>query len=263
MESKPINDIRVGMNSRVRNVVRYCNSILNEKKTRDLKFSAVGGAIGRLVNVVEVLRIVNPGLHQSNKIGTVIYQTVDQQGSVQSGRNYPKLEVVLSLDQLDKTEGYQAPLSEEERTKLFELMNVRPERTEDEGERGTRGRGTRGGFSRGGRGFSGRGGFSRGGRGGFSRGGREGFSRGGYSRGGYSRGGEGYSRGGYSRGSEGYSRGGYSRGSEGYSRGSEGYSRGGYSRGGEGYSRGGRDSFRGRGYRGQGRGRGAPRGRGF
>ena len=192
MESKPINDIRVGMNSRVRNVVRYCNSILNEKKATDLKFSAIGGAIGRLVNVVEVLRIVNPGLHQTNKIGTVMYQTVDQQGHVQSNRNFPKLEVTLALEEpSEKTDGYQAPLPEDERLKLFELFNERPQRTSFRGGRGQRdsgfrgGRGQRGGF-RGGRGQ--RGGFrgqSRGGFRGQSRGGFRGQSRdfGGQSRG--------------------------------------------------------------------------------
>lgn len=60
-ESKPVNDIRVGMNSRVRNVIKYCESIVKDNKLRDLHFSAVGGAIGKLLDTVEVLRISNPG----------------------------------------------------------------------------------------------------------------------------------------------------------------------------------------------------------
>jgi hypothetical protein len=62
-EKKPINDIKVSMGSRVRNVIRYCNSILKENNLRVLNFSAVGGAIGKLVSTVEVLRIVNPGIY--------------------------------------------------------------------------------------------------------------------------------------------------------------------------------------------------------
>lgn len=60
-EGKAENDIRLGMGTRVRNVIVYCNSILKEKNLRELHFSAVGGAIGKLVSAVEVLRIVNPG----------------------------------------------------------------------------------------------------------------------------------------------------------------------------------------------------------
>ena len=41
--SKEDNDIRIGMNTRVRNVVRYCNSLLKEKTFKSLHFSAVGG----------------------------------------------------------------------------------------------------------------------------------------------------------------------------------------------------------------------------
>jgi hypothetical protein len=58
---KAVNDIRIGMGSRVRNIIRYCNSIIKEKNLRDLHFSAVGGAIGKLLDAVEVLKIVNPG----------------------------------------------------------------------------------------------------------------------------------------------------------------------------------------------------------
>ncbi len=60
-ENKAVNDVKLGMGTRVRNVIRYCNSILKENNLRVLNFSAVGGAIGKLVSTVEVLRIVNPG----------------------------------------------------------------------------------------------------------------------------------------------------------------------------------------------------------
>jgi hypothetical protein len=187
---KEVNDIRIGMNSRVRNVIRYCNFVLNEKKLGELRFSAVGGAIGKLVDAVEVLKIVNPGLYQVNKIATVSYQTVDGQGKTVNQRLYPKLEVLLTTTEpKDRTEGSQTKLDEEERKKLFELLNSRPERTErreDDRPRGRgRGRGAprggpRGGF-RGGRGAprgGPRGGF-RGGRG-APRGGPRGGSRGTY-----------------------------------------------------------------------------------
>jgi hypothetical protein len=204
---KEINDIRIGMNSRVRNVIRYCNFVLNEKKLGELRFSAVGGAIGKLVDAVEVLKIVNPGLYQVNKIATVSYQTVDTQGKLVNQRLYPKLEVVLSTTEpKDRTEGSQDKIDEAERTKLFELLNARQSRPEGaevaEGEERPRGRGR----GRGQRGFRG----SRGApRGGFR--GSRGAPRGGF------RGQRGAPRGGF-RGQRGAPRGGF-RGQRGAPRG--------------------------------------------
>jgi hypothetical protein len=199
---KEPNDIRIGMSSRVRNVIRYCNGLLKEQ-TKLLHFAAVGGAIGKLVNIVEVLKVVNPGLYQLNKLATVSYQSVeDGKEVIKNQRLYPKLEVTLSLEPLDKTEGYQDMINEEERKKLHEIFNQQPIRREGMRRgrggfrrgRGTfrRGRGTfRGGF-RGRAGFRGRGTFR--GRGGF---------RGGYSvagRGNGMRRGRGGFRGGRGRG---------------------------------------------------------------
>jgi hypothetical protein len=49
------------MGTRVRNVIVYCNNLIKEKNYRDLQFSAIGGAIGKLISTIEVLKIVNPG----------------------------------------------------------------------------------------------------------------------------------------------------------------------------------------------------------
>ena len=192
--SKEGNDIRIGMNTRVRNVVRYCNSILKEKTFKTLKFSAVGGAIGKLVSAVEVLKTVNPGLFQQNKFATVSYQS-NENKEAKNQILYPKMEVTLSLDDFkDKNEGYQKKLEEEERLKLYSIFNEQPvKRSRRVGFR--RRRGFRGGFRgrrvfRGGfrgrrgfiRGFRARGaGFRRGFRGNGSRGprGNRGVNRGG------------------------------------------------------------------------------------
>ena len=152
--SKEANDIRIGMNTRVRNVVRYCNSILKEKTFKTLKFSAVGGAIGKLVSAVEVLKTVNAGLYQQNKLATVSYQSAENKDN-KNQRLYPKMEVTLSLDDFkDQNEGYQKKLDEKERLNLYNIFNEQPFRRPRRGFRGRRGgfRGRRGGF-RGRRGF--------------------------------------------------------------------------------------------------------------
>jgi hypothetical protein len=158
--TKAPNDIRIGMNSRVRNVIRYSQSIMEEKKLRELKFSAVGGSIGRLLDTVEVLKVLIPNLYQQNKITSVAYQTLDSNNTVLNQRLYPKMEVILSLDEFKtKNEGTQDKLPEEQRKQIEKTMNERREQREKDGRRGFRPRR----FNR--RGFRGRRGFRRGFRG--------------------------------------------------------------------------------------------------
>ena len=167
---KAANDIRIGMNSRPRNVIKYTISIVEEQKLREVKFSAVGGSIGTLLDVVEVIKVLKPGLHQQNRITSVAYQTVDSNKTLLNQRLYPKLEVTLSLDEpKNKNEGYQGVLEEEKRKQISKIMDDR--KAEREKNRG-RGRGRRGGFRGRGRrgGFRGRArgrGRGRGRRGGF------------------------------------------------------------------------------------------------
>ena len=190
-KDKAENDIRVGMNSRPRNVIRYASSIMKEKNLKELKFSAVGGSIGKLLDTVEVLKVMIPGLYQQNKITSVAYQTVDSNKSVISQRLYPKMEVVLSTEEpKTKTEGTQGKMDEKLRAEIQKIMDDRKAKREKEGtrggfrdnRRGGRGsfRGNRGGPRRGG--FRGNRGAPRRGRGNF-RGQRGGPRRGGAMRG--------------------------------------------------------------------------------
>ena len=182
---KAENDIRIGMKSRPKFVIKYATSIMKEKKYKELKFSAVGGSIGKLVQTVEILKALIPDLYQQNRITSVAYQTVDSNKTLLNQRLYPKLEVVLSTEQFkEKNEGTQDKLSEKDRKLFEETMNKR--REEREKNRGTgrgrgRGRGTRGrrGGFRGNRGGPRRGGNQRGrGRGRGQRGGQQGGNRG-------------------------------------------------------------------------------------
>ena len=190
-KDKAENDIRVGMNSRPRNVIRYASSIMKEKNLKELKFSAVGGSRGKLLDTVEVLKVMIPGLYQQNKITSVAYQTVDSNKSVISQRLYPKMEVVLSTEEpKTKTEGTQGKMDEKLRAEIQKIMDDRKAKREKEGTRGgfrDNRRGGRGSF-RGNRGGPRRGGF-RGNRGGPRRG-RGNFrgQRGGPRRGGAMRG---------------------------------------------------------------------------
>ena len=163
---KPVNDIRVSYSSRIGGIVSYCEKLLKENNMRELNFSAVGGSIGTLVSVVELLKTITPGLYQINRIATISYQSVEEGGKNenQNARLFPKLEVKLTLDKPAKqTEGFQDKLTEDERKKLLDLHNKRKDDRRNRPRRRGGFRGRRGGF-RGRRGFRGRWGF-RGGRG--------------------------------------------------------------------------------------------------
>ena len=133
---------------------------MDEQKLSELKFSAVGGSIGRLLDIVEVLKVLKPGLYQQNRITSVAYQTVDSNNTLLNQRLYPKLEVILSKEEpKNKTEGFQGIMDEEKRKEIEKIMKDRKEQIEKNKGRGgrPRGRGTRGGPRRGG--FRGRRGF--------------------------------------------------------------------------------------------------------
>ena len=125
---KQVNDIRVRYNSRIRGIINYCQRLLKENNLRELTFSAVGGSIGTLVTTVEILKTLYPGIHQVNRLATISYQSVEEgkKDAVENQRLFPKLEVKLSLDKPAQIgEGYQEPLSEEERKKIAEIINKR------------------------------------------------------------------------------------------------------------------------------------------
>ena len=129
---KEPNDIRIGMSSRPRNVIKYATSIMDEKKLTELKFSAVGGSIGRLLDIVEVLKVLKPGLYQLNRITSVAYQTVDSNNQLLNQRLFPKLEVILSKEEpKNKTEGYQGKMDEKERKEIETILNKRKQPLEE------------------------------------------------------------------------------------------------------------------------------------
>ena len=143
---KTSNDIRVGFQTRVANIVAYCEKLIKDSNMRTLNMSAVGGSIGTLVIAVEVLKAMFTGLHQLNRFATISYQSVEDGGNVQNQRLYPKLEVILSLDKPEKEgEGYQEPLDEEKRKKILDIQSRgrdqrRNLRGRGRGFRGIRGR---------------------------------------------------------------------------------------------------------------------------
>ena len=170
-QNKAPNNIRVGFNTRLNGVIKYCQKLIKDDKMKELNFSAVGGSIGTLVTAVEILKTLEPGLYQVNRLATISYQSVEEgkKSSDQNLKLYPKLEIKLTLDKPKKiSEGYQEPLTEEKRKQIADIQEKRrqdisqrrgPPRRGPVGFRGRRGgfRGRRRGFRVRGRSFRGRG----------------------------------------------------------------------------------------------------------
>jgi len=180
--STPSNLIKVSTQSRVNYIMRFANVLLKERNFREIHFRALGASIGKLVSVVELLKLTTPGLYQVTTIGTVAFQQKETETSQTSNeRLYPKLEITLTLDEpKEKGIGFQTKWNEEERKRFLEINEKQRNRTFE--ERGGQGRGgfrggNRGGFRGGNRGGP-RGG-SRGGPIGGNRGGFRGQNRGG------------------------------------------------------------------------------------
>ena len=69
---------------------------MKDKKYKEVKFSVVGGSIGKTVQIVEILKILIPDLYHQNRITSFAYQAVDSNKTLLNQRLYPKLEVILS-----------------------------------------------------------------------------------------------------------------------------------------------------------------------
>ncbi|KAF8053657.1 hypothetical protein N665_1387s0015 [Sinapis alba] len=189
------NEIRITSTGRARNCITYAMALLQEKGSDEVIFKAMGRAINKSVNIVELIKRRIPGLHQHTSIGsTDITDTWEPKEEgllpIETTRHVSLITITLSKKELNTSSvGYQPPIPIEMVKPLAEI--------DYEGRDGSpRGRARRGrgrGRGRGGRGDgyvnveyddggmeperpSGRG---RGGRG--RGGGRGGRGRGGYS----------------------------------------------------------------------------------
>ncbi|XP_010536430.1 PREDICTED: ribonuclease P protein subunit p25-like protein [Tarenaya hassleriana] len=189
------NEIRITSQGRARNYITYAMTLLQEKGSNEVVFKAMGRAINKTVNIVELVKRRIAGLHQNTSIGsTDITDTWEplEEGllPLETTRHVSVITITLSKNELNTSSvGYQQPIP-------VELVKPSPSVENDyEGRGSPRGRGGRG---------RGRGRSSRG----------NGFMNAEYEDGGWDHS-PGYGRGrgrGRGRGSRGRGRGGYSSG---------------------------------------------------
>lgn len=120
------NNFHIGFKTKPSSIVAICQKLFKENTYKDIHLSAVGGSIGNLVTIVEVLKAICPGLYQQNKISTVTYQSVDENTEKVEPINsklFPKFEVTLSLEKpTEENEGFQDKLTEEERKNILDAQ---------------------------------------------------------------------------------------------------------------------------------------------
>ena len=119
-----VKEIRVGFNTKIKNIIN--NSIEQMKNTqiKELKFSAVGSSIGKLIEIIETLKVFLPGIYQQNRLSTVAYTSIDNKNDESSINIYPKLEIrLLKNEPKIKNEGYQGSLPEENRKIIEKIFN--------------------------------------------------------------------------------------------------------------------------------------------
>ena len=126
-DKKPDNNIKIGFKSNSKAIISLCQKYFKEKIFNEIHLSAVGGSIGNLVTIAEVLKILVPDLYQQNRISTVTYQSIEQGTELKelvNNKLYPKFDVTLSLEKpKNENEGFQNKLTEDERKKILDIQS--------------------------------------------------------------------------------------------------------------------------------------------
>ena len=115
-------EIRVGINTKIKSMIKHSINLMKDTQLKELKFSAVGGSIE--IDIIEILKIFLPGIYQQNRLSSVSYVSIDNKIKEENKWIYPKLEITLLKNEpLIKNEGYQGNISEEERKILETIYN--------------------------------------------------------------------------------------------------------------------------------------------
>ena len=131
-------EIRIGLNSKKNEVISLCKNILTDKNYKGLKLNTIDGSIGKLVDIVETLKILFPGLYLVNKSSTILYISIDNINTNNDPVNkiYPKMEDKLTTTKpTEIANRFQNKLSKEEREKLVAYLNQKEIKEKIEKER--------------------------------------------------------------------------------------------------------------------------------
>ena len=121
-----LNEIKIGYNSKPKDVIDQCEKLLKDEKVKDIHLSAVSNSIGELVITVEILKSMYPNLIQKNVFTTIAPRSTEKSKEKEDKSPkvlYPRLEIFLSTKKEEiKNEGVPA-MTEEERKILIETLD--------------------------------------------------------------------------------------------------------------------------------------------
>lgn len=127
-EKQLSNEFRIGIKSSPKYVITQCEKLLKEDKSKEIQLSAVGHSIGELTIISEILKSMIPQLSKKMLFSVISSKPSEKDKKIENKtrRLYPRLEIVLSVDEKDK-EDSPIKITEEERTLLIETLEKQKE----------------------------------------------------------------------------------------------------------------------------------------
>ena len=126
-EKQVSNEFRIGFKSNPKDVISQCEKLLKEDKSKEVHLSAVANSIGELTTIVEILKLMIPGLSEKKEFSVISPRTSqkDKNAEKKKKRLYPRIEFILSFD--EKKESSPTKITEEERAILINTLEKQKE----------------------------------------------------------------------------------------------------------------------------------------
>ena len=128
-DKTPINEFRIGFNSKPKELITQCEKILKDEKAKDLHLSAVGNSIGEVVTISEIIKSMFPNLFQKTIFSTIPGRTTDSNKDKKADpkKLFPKLEIILSTEKIVEKNENSVQISEDERKLLIDTLEKKKE----------------------------------------------------------------------------------------------------------------------------------------
>ena len=128
-DKTPINEFRIGFNSKPKELITQCEKILKDEKAKDLHLSAVGNSIGEVVTIAEIIKSMFPNLFQKTIFSTIPGRTTDSNKDKKADpkKLFPKLEIILSTEKIVEKNENSVQISEDERKLLIDTLEKKKE----------------------------------------------------------------------------------------------------------------------------------------
>lgn len=124
--------VKISYDTNVKKAIDYVIDMIENKQIESVKLIGLSQAITKVILIVEVVKARIKNLHQINYIDCLIAK--DKYDSSKD-KNVPKIEIVLTTKEpLEKGDGYQMPLNENEFKRLCEIKSEGEEKELEDDE---------------------------------------------------------------------------------------------------------------------------------